>query len=109
KIDWPVWFTWPNSIDAFELDSVQHQLGLMKGGRTNIASLIKINRSLSNSPNVNIPNTPNYNIAQAVINKYPHSVSGGNIIPGHHFISNGDIMIATESLSLEGYDWIRDF
>lgn len=62
---------------------------------------------------VNLANTPLYNIPPQVSQAYPH-VTGltcgkkPTICDGKHFAYNGDIMIATESLSMEARDFIRD-
>jgi len=53
---------------------------------------------------------PFYPIPQAVITAYPNATKNcgaNNICDGTHFLFNGDIMIPTESLSKEGFDWIR--
>jgi hypothetical protein len=109
-MDWPVWYTWPNTTNAFE-------------GKTNAATSATDNAAppkpskrhmgrlgASTLPPVNLPNTPTYTVPDAVKSAYPNA-TGANcngICDGRHFAFNGDIMIATESLSKEGLDFIRD-
>lgn len=52
---------------------------------------------------------PFYPINKAVIQQYPKSCNAqaNTIASGKHFMNNGDIMVPTESLSMEGFDWIR--
>lgn len=52
---------------------------------------------------------PFYPINKAVIQQYPKSCNTqtNSIASGKHFMNNGDIMVPTESLSMEGFDWIR--
>lgn len=102
---WPLWYTWPNSVGAMQIQ----QLDRSKG---NLSSLIQINKShLQTSLNV-FTSAPIYPIPPAVINAYSKDnvffSSNTQIIPGKHFMFNGDIFIATESLSLDGYNWITN-
>lgn len=120
-IDWPVWYTWPNTYDAF-INPPSQRLGAGVSGdmarQQNTMSLIQQNRlngsaafndtNFVDTNNVNIPNVPYYPIPQPVQEAYPGVIHDGNIDIGPHFMSNGDIMIPTESYSIEGYDWIVD-
>ncbi|ARN83040.1 hypothetical protein [Methylocystis bryophila] len=102
-LDWPVWYTWPNTTAAFAVEPAPGALAAASSGR----SLLK-----RNMINVNIPSTelPYYPIPEAVAKAYPNATSkcgANNICDGAHFQFNGDIMIPTESLSKEAFDWIR--
>jgi hypothetical protein len=113
---WPIWFTWPNSKGAFAPSG-----GLATANATG-KSLILLNAGIrAGQPAggvipVNIPTDqlPVYPIPQDVITNYPNAAKNcatqdnpNNICDGTHFAFNGDIMIPTESLSREGFDWIR--
>jgi hypothetical protein len=55
---------------------------------------------------------PFYPVPGPVVTAYPHATQDcvpddAPICDGAHFQFNGDILIATESLSQEGFDWIR--
>lgn len=83
---WPVWMTWPNSYFAFLEKSTES---------AETAPMTVKQRNLANTPDVNFDRTPNYPAPQGY----------GD---GPTFVANGDVMIATESLSIEAYDAIRD-
>jgi len=116
---WPIWSTWPNTKAAFA--------PAVRGALTASAqaspqkSLIALNAGIRAGQSgavaipVNIKELPLYPIPQPVIDQYPHAVhdcappdGSPNICDGSHFLFNGDIMVPTESLSQEGFDWIRD-
>jgi hypothetical protein len=112
-LDWPVWTTWPNTTNAFA-----GKPALQAGAAVSAAPAPPVRQHMgrlgaSTFTPVNLANTPNYIVPQAVITAYPH-VMGKNkqgvifINDGAHFAFNGDIMIATESLSKEALDFIRD-
>lgn len=109
-MDWPLWYTWPNTHTAFAADS---GLGLDAQAKQGTQTVVK--RNTINTPlPVNESQTPVYPIPQQVKDKYPNATSKcgtGNICDGAHVAfngSDGDIMIATESFSLEAQNWIRD-
>ena len=104
--NWPVWFTWPNSTAAF-LPTAGAGLGVAQATAKPATSLMQ--RNMLNIP-VNVKKVPYYPIPSAVLKNYPKATQNcgqGNICDGSHFQFNGDILIPTESLSQEGYDWIR--
>jgi hypothetical protein len=110
-LDWPVWYTWPNTTNAFAGKPAPADPGAVGTtaaspprqhmGRLGASTLLP----------VNLPNTPVYKIPAQVIKDYPHATDSkkcpGGICDGTHFAFNGDIMIATESLSKDALDFIR--
>lgn len=107
-LDWPVWYTWPNTKAAF---APIGNSGVLGADATVAASKPMIKHNSEHIVPVNEKETPVYPVPQQVIKKYPNATSNcgeGNICDGTHVLSNGDIMIPTESLSLEAMDWIRD-
>ncbi|MBD2501903.1 hypothetical protein [Anabaena azotica] len=135
--NWPVWYTWPNTTAAFKAQSAEKILGetditqSRSGG-----SIIARNRDNGVKPSkmiseteprkypcknsdgqiticVNTPNAPSYDIVPSQVKKeYPTVIKNDKdnneyIVDGSHFQYNGDIMIPTESLSLEGMNNIR--
>lgn len=113
SIDWPLWYTWPNSYYAMNIA----QSYTMSPGNANALearrargaqSLIARNlQHMSASAKVNQP-APVYPIPDSVKAHYPGSVQGNGLYYGGHFAFNGDILIPTESISLDGYNWIQD-
>ena len=104
--NWPIWFSWPNSTAAF-LPTAGPALGAAQA--TSASSLLQRNNLNLVIP-VNVKRVPYYPIPSAVLKNYPKATTDcgqGNICDGSHFQFNGDTLIATESLSQEGYDWIR--
>jgi hypothetical protein len=105
--NWPLWFTWPNSTAAF-LPAAPAGLGAAQAGAGSAGSMLQRNQ-LNNSVNVD---GPFYPVPGPVVIAYPHATHDcladhEAICDGAHFQFNGDILIATESLSQEGFDWIR--
>lgn len=109
-MDWPVWYTWPNTTNAFAgkasaSDSTADNATPPSPPKRHMGRL-----GASTLPPVNLPNTPTYRVPDEVKAAYKKA-TGANcngICDGIHFAFNGDIMIATESLSKEGLDFIRD-
>jgi hypothetical protein len=110
-MDWPVWYTWPNTTNAFAttpsaVNSTAGSAPAAKAPKRHMGRL-----GASTLPPVNLPNTPSYPIPQQVLTDYPHATDPTNchgICDGAHFAFNGDIMIATESLTKEALDFLRD-
>ena len=107
-VDWPIWYTWRNTYGAFAVNLTGE---LSATALSPSKSLIK--RNLENLNPVNIPSAqlPVYPIPSEVQKLYPNATTkcgAGNICDGKTFLFNGDILIPTESLSTEGYDWLRD-
>ncbi len=119
---WPIWYSWPNTKGAFALspkqlaDKIYSENGDVKNktGSKKGETLRAVNEQNLNSPhapNVNTP-APIYNVPQAVVKAFPEAIcknsSGTNTVcDGQHFVNNGDIMIPTESLSMEAMKDIR--
>lgn len=108
---WPLWLSWRTTFDAFEARNpppVTPHRGLPPAHATAGATPLPV--STGNVPNVNTP-SPKYPVPTYVIDTFPDAVTKGDdgysINDGLFFQSNGDIMIATESLSQGGYDAIR--
>lgn len=99
EIDWPIWFTWPNTKPAFSKASV----GLGENVSAAPKSLIQINIENITYDTAFSSFLPIYPIPQPVVDKY-----GSNFSIGSRFLFNGDILIPTEALSNEAYDWIRN-
>jgi len=113
-LDWPLWYTWPNTTGAFAAAT-----NVESDTQAKVASQPVIKRNTINTvANENTPvidsKMPVYPIPQQVIQKYPNATSkcGKDVIcDGTHVVFNGndgDIMIPTESFSMEAMDWIRD-
>jgi hypothetical protein len=105
--NWPIWFTWPNSTAAF-LPTAAAGLGAAQAEAKSAGSMLQRNQ-LNNPVNVD---GPFYPVPEPVVKAYPHATNDcladdAPICDGAHFQFNGDILIATESLSQEGFDWIR--
>jgi hypothetical protein len=110
---WPVWFTWPNTKAAF-LPTAGAKLDIAQAQAQPSSSLLQRNRLNIVTP-INVAKLPYYPIPAPVLKTYPAATTTcstpdnpNNICDGTHFLFNGDILIPTESLSREGYDWIRD-
>lgn len=108
---WPLWLSWRTTFDTFEAKNpppVTPHRGLPPAHATASATPLPV--STGNVPNVNTP-SPKYPVPTYVIDRFPDAVTKGDdgysINDGLFFQSNGDIMIATESLSQGGYDAIR--
>lgn len=105
---WPLWYSWENTTAAFHPSPNDPNVKLNKPFITQ--SLRAHNKR--NTPFVDTK-SPIYCIPEQVQQAYSDVIkkdSDGNpMIPdGKTFQNNGDIMIATESLSKEAYDSIRD-
>ncbi|MCE3226489.1 MAG: hypothetical protein K0S32_1040 [Bacteroidetes bacterium] len=117
NVNWPVWYTWPNSVDAMRIKEkfCQGETGLeAKPGKDMFLSLIqqnKLHKTLVGTI-LDTLRTPYYPIPNQVIEMFKNSDVFRNnfstIIPGKHFLFNGDIMIPTESLSSDAFNWINN-
>ncbi|MCY0095786.1 hypothetical protein [Hoeflea ulvae] len=109
---WPIWFSWQTSHQAFAQENGA------PGPKSRPARRIPSQAGHSRLPvsdgagdEVNTPQ-PQYQVPTYVIRTYPDGVTKGtggsySVNDGTYFVNNGDILIATESLSQEGYDAIR--
>jgi len=119
KSPWPIWYSWPNTQQAFQEsnpvpvgDKNSQKKGhhIFKKGET-IRSRNKKNSTdvfnhsvMTKSPNYKLPTYILDNFYKALCLTSKNVVS---ICNGEHFLNNGDILIPTESLSLEAFDSIR--
>jgi hypothetical protein len=110
---WPIWYTWPNTKAAFAPSSGATLTASAAAGPGK--SLIRLNAAnnagqSAAEPPIDPP-SPIYPIPPEVIKAYPNPTKNcgtDNICDGAHFLFNGDILIPTESLSQQGFDWIRN-
>jgi hypothetical protein len=110
---WPIWYTWPNTKAAFAPSSGANLAASAAAGPGK--SLIRLNAANgagqpAKEPPIDPP-PPSYPIPPDVIKAYPNPTKNcgtGTICDGAHFLFNGNILIPTESLSQQGFDWIRD-
>lgn len=108
-MDWPIWYTWKNTFDAFP-ENEKNLLASSSAKGHSLKQLSIINTSSFIRDNL-YDSLPKYKIPQQVIDIYKDSsvftdTTYSNLKIGEHFMSNDDIMIATESLSEEAFDWI---
>ena len=110
-LGWPIWYTWPNTKGAFSTDNIKvMEESKQKQGESIRAKNMK-NLNPHHSPSVNTP-SPTYNVPLYVIQNFPDAICSDRLgkvtlCDGSHFVNNGDIMIATESLSKEAMNDIR--
>ena len=109
-LGWPVWFTWPNTYGAFQPDSSAPDLAPKTKAPAPSKSITASNKA--NAPDVDTP-APIYPVPQQVIDDYPKGICKDHkgeptVCYGKTFVNNGEIMIATESLSKEAMDDIRN-
>ena len=116
---WPIWYTWPNTTAAFAPPPPPPNGALTASAPAGPKkSLMLLNaeagagQSAGGGIPVNVPEVPCYPIPAPVVQTYPHATDpkvcgANNICDGSHFQFNGDIMIATESLSMAAYKMIR--
>lgn len=114
RSDWPLWFTWPNTYDAF-IQPISSHVGVGASGKSHRQKLTRsliaqnkqhIPKAILDTLPVDMANTPYYPIPDSVKRAYGKYIKGNDIMIGPHFMSNGDIMIPTESISLDGVEWI---
>ncbi len=112
KSDWPLWITWPNSHTAFSNSNdkltVQNNKTRKLKQSTSLKTFSRDNMSIVEI----FTKSPTYYIPLQVIQKYPNAICSDevgslNICDGKTFLNNGDIMIPTESLSIEAMNDIR--
>jgi hypothetical protein len=115
---WPIWYSWPNTQQAFEkakvgpLGSSKNKVDKhsLKKGET-IKSRNKKNVEKRFKHSVMTP-APNYKLPSFIIDNFYKALclTSKNVVSicnGKHFLNNGDILIAAESLSSEAMDNIR--
>lgn len=110
SVEAPVWYTWPNTTAAF-VGGASPKAGCDSPAAdqdTHLQSMLAHNAANTIEDNIDLPV---YDIPAEVIAEYPSAVywhkSRCNIRDGKHFQFNRDILIPTESLSQEAFDWIR--
>ncbi len=120
-LGWPIWYTWPNTKGAFAVTEKQLMAAKTRNSKVpksintkkgaSLRAVNKTNRQSAHAPAVDTP-SPIYKVPKAVVTEFPGAIcqtsSGGKTIcDGEHFVNNGDIMIPTESLSMEAMQDIR--
>ncbi len=119
-MNWPVWYTWPTTSDAFPVTPASGSAAApagdaVSGAASTNASKRHMGRRGASTLTPVMTKAPVYDIPAEVSTAYP-GVTGKHcsnnqkpaICDGAHFAYNGDIMIATESLSKEALGFIRD-
>lgn len=113
---WPVWFSWPTTGEAFVKDDQVSEavasLRLSPGITAELeAQALATENDDPDPSNVNLP-SPIYPVPWGTSQLYPDGLKltddGLTARDGPYFINNGDIMIAVEALSQEGFDYIRN-
>lgn len=117
--DWPIWYTWPNTKAAFAPEDAKRNGLADADAQADVASKSLIKQNAERLIKDSVP-LPIYPIPEPVRKKYPKAISPTfgtqcntqatsiTIRDGAHVLFNGDILIPTESLSLEAMDWIRN-
>lgn len=105
---WPIWYSWQNTTAAFKAAPSDPS---SKPAKPFVPKTMR-HINAENTPNVNTQ-APIYCLPEEVQTQYPNAISLDShnqptIADGQHFQNNGDIMIATESLSKEAFDSIRN-
>jgi len=111
----------PNTFAAFQADKVAAEAGTPGSSNGRNQSRIRFNLTVLGGEGpaaavpVNIENVPSYPVPNDVKTAYPNATSKcvtpdrtHNICDGAHVLFNGDIMIASESLSQDAYNAIGD-
>jgi hypothetical protein len=105
---WPIWYSWQNTTAAFQAASTDPA---SKPAKPLVPKTLR-HINAANTPDVNT-NAPIYCVPNEVQTLYSDIISYDShsqptIADGKNFQNNGDIMIATESLSQEAFDSIRN-
>ncbi len=111
SLGWPLWFSWPNTKGAFETSGPGPIGGEQAKPKAKKVHSTIVQKNLENAPDVDTP-APIYDLPSEVVTSYPKGIckdKHGNDIAcdGKNFVSNGDIMIATESLSRAAMNDVR--
>jgi hypothetical protein len=106
NLGWPIWYTWPNTKAAFAAGKTGLGQAQVQASRSMLA------HNIDNLIPANAPDKPAYPIPEQVAEQYPQAICNQGtkttICDGNHVVFNGDILIPTESLSMEAMDWIRN-
>ncbi len=115
---WPIWYSWPNTQQAFGKTKIgpvgttsdKVKLQKVRSGET-IKSRNRKNIEKGFKHHVMTP-APNYKLPSLIMDEFYKALclTSTNVVSicnGKHFLNNGDILIATESLSSEAMDNIR--
>ncbi|TCL00334.1 hypothetical protein BXY66_2975 [Shimia isoporae] len=107
---WPVWFSWPTGSQAFPQDMAPPEALHPSIRKSQHAQMARVAPVEAEAPNVSTP-APQYPLPEYVKENFKGAikVSGSgeeSLYDGAFFAFNGDIMIATESMSPAGYDTI---
>ncbi len=107
---WPIWFSWQTSAQAFDAPQAKSSPPIRIRLTPSVAGHMRAKEAGADIK-VTTPQ-PIYPVPTPVIKAYPNAISGTGpkttIKDGTFFVFNGDIMVATESLSNEGYSAIRE-
>ena len=118
KSTWPIWYSWPNTQQAFKKTQIG-PIGSIKG-KTHSAK-IRLGETIQSRNRKNIEKAfkhsvmtpaPHYKLPSLIMEKFYKTLclTTKNVVSicnGKHFLNNGDILIAAESLSKEAMDNIR--
>lgn len=107
---WPLWFSWQTTAQAFAPGDDTGTRPMRLRLSPSVAGHMRARENGADIPVVTPQ--PVYPIPQQVREAYPDVISGTGddavIESGTFFVSNGDIMVPTESLSKEGFNAIRE-
>lgn len=108
---WPIWYSWPNTTAAFTASPEQLAASTTTSTSQKAAGAVSITqKNKRHLVNVNTQG-PFYPVPAEVLRAYPKAIvqssDGPAIKDGKNFQNNGDIMIATESLSSAAMTSIR--
>lgn len=108
KTGWPLWYSWENTTALFTPSKADPEL---KPAKPLITKSLR-SHNLGNIPDVDTQ-SPIYCVPEIVSSSYHNAILSDSqkppsIVDGKHFQYNGDIMIATESLSKAAFDSIRE-
>ena len=107
---WPIWLSWQTTAQAFDAPKPAAAAPMRIRLTPSVVGHMRASERGADIP-VNTPQ-PIYPLPRKVIEAYPDAISGtgakATIKDGTFFVFNGDIMVATESLSPEGFGAIRD-
>lgn len=109
---WPLWYSWPNTTAAFNATAQQlaaaGPVAQTQSPTSDAVSITQKNKSHAIKVDTK---GPFYPVPKEVISAYPDAIAqtkdGPAVKDGKNFQSNGDIMIATESLSASAMATIR--
>ncbi|SFK97390.1 hypothetical protein [Shimia haliotis] len=107
---WPVWFSWPTGSQAFSQDMAPPEALHPSIRKSQHAQMARVAPVETDAPNVSTP-APQYPLPEYVKENFQGALkkSGSgevSLYDGAYFAFNGDIMVATESMSPAGFEAI---